>query len=167
MHRTTRRSTALLVLVIGLVAALAAPATARQTQLEGVGSFAGGCPAAPAGFGDYPPIVMTGSLVGCWYTDVQSSKDNGAPSGAYFERGEEIFIGSLGVGGPIGTFRTTYHFPSKWDPDVSTGVEVKGRCAHPIVAGSGTGAFAGVTGRVDFKDDIVNAIFLYRGHLLE
>jgi len=164
MHGTTRRSTALLVLVIGLVAALAAPAAARQTQLSGVGSLAGGCPAAPAGFDDFPPIVMTGSLVGCWYTDIQSSRDNGAPSGVYFERGEEIFIGSLGDG-PVGTFRTTYHFPSKWDPDVSTGVEVHGRCAHPIVAGSGTGPFAGVTGRVDFKDDIATGTFLYRGHL--
>jgi hypothetical protein len=60
-------------------------------------------------------------------------------------------------------FTTTYKFESKWDPDVSTGVEVKGRCEHPIVAG--TGDFAGITGRVDFKDVVANGTFVYRGHL--
>ena len=32
-------------------------------------------------------------------------------------------------------------------------------------AGSGEGAFAGVTGRLDFKDDVENGCFPYRGHL--
>ena len=81
---------------------------------------------------------MTGSLEGCWYTKILTTKDNGAPSGIYQERGEEVFVGSLN-GGPAGTFATTYKFTSKWDPDVSTGSEVHGRCEHPIVDGSGTG----------------------------
>ena len=75
---------------------------------------------------------MTGSLEGCWYTNVETiTKDNGAPSGVYIESGEEIFV-SLN-GGPDGTFSTTYKFESKWDPDVSTGSEVHGRCQHPII----------------------------------
>jgi len=48
---------------------------------------------------------------------------------------------------------------------VSTGAELKGRCQHPIVAGKGE--FAGVKGRVDFKDVITatGTTFVYRGHL--
>ncbi len=79
----------------------------------------------------------------------------------YQERGEEIFVGTLD-GGPLGTFATTYKFSSKWSPDVCTRTEVHGRCQHPIVAGSGTGSFTGVTGRVDFKDDVATGCFLYR-----
>ena len=107
---------------------------------------------------------MTGSLEGCWYTKIVTAKDNGSPSGVYQERGVEIFVGSID-GGPAGTLETTYRFSSKWDPDVSTGSEVHGRCQHPIVGGSGTGGFEAVTGRVDFKDDVVTGEFLYRGHL--
>ncbi len=97
---------------------------------------------------------MSGSLEGCWYTRVDTVKDNGAPSGVYLETGREVFVGSLD-GGPDGVFTTTYRFESKWDPDVSTGSEVRGRCQHPIVAGSGTGGFAGASGRVDFKDIVL------------
>jgi hypothetical protein len=93
-----------------------------------------------------------------------TTKDNGSPSGLYQERGEEVFVWSLD-GGPVGTFQTTYKFTSKWDPHVSTGSEVHGRCQHPIVAGSGTGGFEDVRGRVDFRDDVVTGEYLYRGHL--
>ena len=48
---------------------------------------------------------------------------------------------------------------------VSTGVEVKGRCQHPIITGSGTGGFAGATGRLDFKDQVSTGRFFYRGHI--
>ena len=82
----------------------------------------------------------------------------------YIESGKEIFVGSLN-GGPDGTFSTTYKFESKWDPDVSTGSEVDGRCQHPIVEGSGTGGFDGATGRADFKDEVTTGQFFYRGHM--
>ena len=167
-QRRRGRSATLFVLVIGLMVALIAPAAAATNRIAGVGVFDVGCPAdPPAGyeeFDDYPPIVMTGSLEGCWYTKIVTSKDNGGPSGVYKETGEEVFIGSLD-GGPVGTFETTYHFNSKWDPDVAGGSEVHGRCEHPIVAGSGTGGFEGATGRLDFKDDVVNAKYIYRGHI--
>lgn len=48
----------------------------------------------------------------------------------------------------------------------ASGAEVRGRCQHPLVAGSGTGGFAGATGRVDFKDIIGDPItYVYRGHI--
>jgi len=105
-----------------------------------------------------------GSLNGCWYTNIEKTKDNGAPSGVYIESGEEVFVGSLN-GGLEGTFATTYQFESKWDPDVSTGSEVHGRCQHPIAAGSGTGGFEGASGRADFKDEVTTGRFFYRGHI--
>ena len=165
MQRDTERLAALVVLFVGLMLVLSAPASAATSQISGVGVFdsAGECPDPPTGFEDFT-MVMTGSLQGCWYTDIVTATDNGTPSGVYQERGREVFVGSLN-GGPEGTFTTTYKFTSKWDPDVSTGSELRGRCEHPIVAGSGTGGFQGATGRVDFKDDVVTAEYLYRGHI--
>ena len=137
-------------------------------QISGVGIFdAGACPAPPTGYEDfisYPGIAMHGSLEGCWYTKVVTSRDNGTPSGVYQERGEEVFVGSFD-GGPEGTFTTTYNFSSKWEPDVTNGSEVRGRCQHPIVAGSGTGGFEGATGRLDFKDDVVTGDYFWRGRI--
>jgi hypothetical protein len=169
MRQKTERRAVPFVLIVGLMLALVAPAGAATNQISGVGfsDSTGECPPPPAGYEDFtsiPPLVMTGSLEGCWYTKVVTARDNGTPSGVYQERGEEVFVGSLD-GGPEGTFATTYKFSSKWDPDVSTGSEVHGRCQHPIVAGSGTGGFEGATGRVDFKDDVVTGEFLYRGHI--
>jgi hypothetical protein len=106
---------------------------------------------------------MTGSLDGCWYTNILTSRQ--ISSGVYLETGQELFVGSLN-GGAAGTFGTTYRFESKWDPDAATGTEIRGRCQHPIVAGSGTGGFAGATGRVDFKDIIGDPVtYVYRGHI--
>ena len=148
--------------------ALSAPAAAATNHILGIGYLdtAGDCgdpPAGYAGYGDFT-LVMTGDLEGCWYTDIVTAIDHGSPSGIYQERGKEIFVGSLD-GGPVGTFTTTYQFNSKWDPDVSTGSEVHGSCQHPITVGSGTGGFEGVTGRVDFKDDVVTGDYPYRGHI--
>jgi hypothetical protein len=169
MQKQSARLAVLFIVVVGLIVALAAPGSAATNQLSGVAVFdtTGVCPEPPTGYEDFtdlPPLVMTGSLEGCWYTKILTTKDNGAPSGIYQERGEEVFVGSLN-GGPEGTFAATFKFTSKWDPDVSTGSEVHGRCQHPIVAGSGTGRFAGATGRVDFKDEVTTGEFLYRGHI--
>lgn len=169
MQKQSARLAVLFIVVVGLIVALAAPGSAATNQLSGVAVFdtTGVCPEPPTGYEDFtdlPPLVMTGSLDGCWYTKILTTKDNGAPSGIYQERGEEVFVGSLN-GGPEGTFAATFKFTSKWDPDVSTGSEVHGRCQHPIVAGSGTGRFAGATGRVDFKDEVTTGEFLYRGHI--
>ena len=153
-----------------------APAGAANngvTQISGVAFFDdGSCDAGqPAGFGDLT-ILMTGDLDGCWYTkvDFASSKDNGTPSGVYIERGEEIFIGTLN-GDPV-EFRPTYKFTSKYDPQfivnddpLEFGTEVHGRCQHPIVSELS----GGITGRVDFKDDVDagpgEPPLYYRGHI--
>ena len=158
-------------LLIGFVMALLLVnpvAGDAATRLSGDAHFdAVQCPAPPPGYEDftsYPGLVMTGSLDGCWYTKVITSKET--PSGVYLESGEEVFVGSLD-GGPVGTFATTYKFESKWDPDVSSGVELRGRCQHPIVKGSGTGGFEGATGQLNFKDIIGDSVttYDYRGHI--
>ncbi len=150
----------------GLLGALSAPASAATDQISG-GAFFGTteCGPPPAGyedFNDYPPLVMTGDLDGCWYTNIETTKVGGGPSGVYLESGEEVFVGTLN-GGPEGTFATTYKFESQWTPYF--GSELHGRCQHPIVAGSGTGGFEGATGRVDFKDEVTTGRYFYRGHI--
>jgi hypothetical protein len=102
---------------------------------------------------------MTGSLKGCLYTYILEVETS--PSGTYRERGIEIYVGS-GEEGDNGTFATTYLFTAKFDED---GNEIRGRCQHPITAGTGTGDFEGVTGRVDFKDNVDPLEYPYRGHL--
>ena len=167
MRTKIQRLVLLVMLVGGLLVALSAPANAATNQISGVAVLdtTDACAPPPAGFTDLT-LVMTGSLDGCLYTNTETTKDNGAPSGVYIESGQEIFVGSLNdVNGQlaVGTFSTAYKFESKWDPDVSTGSEVHGRCQHPIIAG--TDGFEGVTGRVDFKDDVITGEFFYRGHI--
>ncbi len=128
-------------------------------------------------------MVMTGDLQGCWYTrsePIPEIKDNEQPSGIYQERGEEMFVeyeydDDDNWKPTDNTFKTTYFFNSKYDPEfyikneegevVDYGVEVHGRCQHPIVEGSGTGRFSGATGWVFFKDDVAAGENPYRGHI--
>ncbi|MCY0987587.1 hypothetical protein OV203_10660 [Nannocystis sp. ILAH1] len=135
-----------------------------KIEAEGVYDTEGLCPPPPAPFDDfvdYPPIVISGDLEGCWYTKIDTFKDNGPPSGIYLETGRELFIGEL-EGEPI-QFTTTYKFESKWDPEITGGVEVHGRCQHPIADGSEE--FGDVTGRLDFKDIVAEGTFDIRGHI--
>ena len=156
----------LIVVVATLMVVLVVPANAADRQISGVGvnTTFNDCP-PPAGYEDYttaPPLRMTGSLDGCWFTrsDPLSIKYN-TRTGVYQERGMEIFVGRLN-GGTNGTFTTTYHFEAKFNP--VTGAEIRGRCQHPIGATS-TGGLSSATGRVDFKDDIATGDFPYRGHI--
>jgi hypothetical protein len=162
-----QRLALLVVLVMGLLMVSPMAANAATNQVSGPAHYDGiECPGPPKEYKDftsYPGLVMTGSLSGCLYTKVETSKET--PSGVYLESGEEVFVGSLD-GGPVGTFATTYKFESKWDPDVSSGVELHGRCQHPIVEGSGTGGFEGARGRLDIKDIIGDPVtYVYRGHI--
>jgi len=163
--RTKIRRLALLGLLMGglLGTGLMAPATAAgTTQVDGPAALdAVACDSPPVGFTDYPGLHLTGDIEGCLYTHVGVVKRT--PSGVWLETGQEIVIGSMN-GGPEGTFMTTYHFEGKYDN--ATGLELKGRCHHPIVKGSGTGGFAGATGRLDFKDIIGDpVVYVYRGHI--
>ena len=145
-----------------VLAVLAMPASAGTTQVSGIGVFNTECQppvgSPPVDPGDYDPIEMTGSLHGCWYTYVSSSKFN--RSGTYQEKGTEVFVGCLN--GTCGTFETTYTFTAKYTDDTFL-EEIHGRCEHSIVGG--TGDFAGAKGVILFKDDVVNLKFDYRGHI--
>jgi hypothetical protein len=149
------------VALIGVVSTAPSPALAEgATQISGVAFFAdtGDC-VDPEGVGADYAVVMTGDLKGCLYTFVETAESS--PSGTYRETGTELFVDSEGAG----TFETTYRFEAKYEDVADPATEIFGRCQHPIVEGSGTGIFEGVSGRLDFKDDIEAGNFPYRGHL--
>ena len=154
----------LLALILAAPAALAGGAT----QISGVGVFDDpDDPACNDDLGgedaDYNyALVMTGDLQGCLYTYVDPDPAV-SPSGTYLETGTELFVSSDPL--RAGTFRTTYRFEAKYEDPTDPTTEIFGRCQHPIVEGSGTGDFEGVSGRLDFKDDVETGDFLYRGHL--
>jgi len=134
------------------------------TQIEGIGFFAENeCDVV--GEGAHFALYLTGDLEGCLYVYVEDYECS--PSGTYREEGQEHFIGTYN--GETGSFWTNYKFEAKYEgcnEDGSfLGLEIFGRCQHPIQNGSGEGVFEGVSGRLDFKDDVENGTFPYRGHL--
>jgi hypothetical protein len=161
-HKTVTVFAVLLFAVGGLVA-LPTYVSAASPQLGGdafydpTGAVCGPPPPGYTDFTSYAPLVMRGSLEGCWYTKVETARQ--MPSGVYLETGQEVFVGTLN-GGPGGTFATTYRFEALLDPN---GTEIRGRCQHPIVVDSGTGGFAGATGLVLFRDVVPE--YFYRGHI--
>ena len=162
MSTTIRPLTFVVALLASLLLALPAPAHAANHQLTGTAFFNPStlCPGPPPAYKSYPALDLRGRLHGCWYTHIETARTT--PGGVYLESGTELFVGMLD-GEPAGTFTTTYKFEAKLNADL---VEVRGRCQHPIVSGSGTGGFAGATGRVDFKDIIGDPItYVYRGHI--
>jgi hypothetical protein len=151
---------------------------AAGTQVSGLAAFdvSGQCTAPPAGFEDFADftLVLSGSLVGCLYTDIQTSTVT--PSNVYQEEGQEVVVACLNTNGdadcdsdePVGSFTTTYRFTSKWAGEPFVSLQQHGRCQHPIVPGSGKDDFAGISGRLDFKDNIVDGVAVdydYRGHI--
>lgn len=152
-----RKLFVVLVVMVSLLVA-ASVSAAGATQISGVGYFAeaGDC-ADPEGAGADFANNLTGDLEGCLYIFVETYECS--PSGTYRETGTEIYVGEGG------TFGTTYLFTGKFDDCPNLLGQHFGRCQHPIVAGSGTGTYEGVTGRLDFKDDIAAGNFPYRGHL--
>jgi hypothetical protein len=151
------------VALISVVLTAPAPALADgATQIAGLGFFAdpGEC-TDPEGQGSDFALKMEGDLAGCHYVFVETATCS--PSGTYLETGSETFVGQYN--GEAGTFRTTYRFTAKYQDCPNLVEEIFGRCQHPLIAGSGTGVFEGVSGRLDFKDDIAAGNFPYRGHL--
>ena len=159
-------------LAVALAAAscclVAAPASASENQVSGIQSTATASVCGEPSLGSY---TMTGGLIGCWYTDTfNPKKSNASASGKYqvIYTGTEHFTGCLDSdrdggcsGDPTGTFYTTFTFTAQYD--ALTLEEIRGRCHHPIV--SGTGDFAGATGVINFKDDISNGTSPYMGHV--
>jgi hypothetical protein len=135
------------------------------TQIAGVGFYAASNECDYETQGAAYAIKMTGELQGCLYAFIDEYECS--PSGTYREEGREYFVGTYN--GQPGTFWTTYKFEAKYDgcsPDgAPMGAEIFGRCQHPVVAGSGTGVFNGVSGQINFKDDIEAGNFPYRGQL--
>ena len=150
--------------------ALAVPATAapkaKNHQVRGVATFEieGPC----AGGLDLVPQADGWGLDGCLFT---STVDDSRLSkgGVYKEYGTEQFVGDLVYNGDImasGTFDTVYVITSKWAGEPFASVQFHGRCQHPIT--TGTGDFEGATGRIDFKDTIVDGVaveYPFRGHV--
>jgi hypothetical protein len=138
-------------------------ANAGATQISGVGFFATECDLEGQG-ADFA-LLLTGDLEGCLYVFVDNF--DCSPSGTYREEGRELFVGTYN--GVSGSFWTNYKFRGKYEgcseEGFFLGAEIFGRCQHPIENGSGDGVFAGVKGRLDFKDDIETGEFPYRGHL--
>jgi hypothetical protein len=164
-----RRLTLLAFTAVAMVAligaALMVPSAALAggaTQISGIGfpTVVGEC-SDPQGQSSDFAVRMTGDLVGCLYTYVETAECS--PSGTYHETGRETFVGLYN--GEAGSFRTTYRFTAKYQDCPHLTEEIIGRCEHPITAGSGEGVFAGVSGRLDFKDEIEAGNFPYRGHL--
>jgi hypothetical protein len=135
------------------------------TQISGVGYWDATDGCNSVGQGAAFALTMTGDIEGCLYVFVDEY--NCSPSGTYREVGREKFVGMYN--GQFGTFWTTYKFEAKYEgctPDGSyLGLEILGRCQHPIVSGSGTGVFDGVNGRLDLKDDIEAGNYPFKGHL--
>ena len=158
------------VALIGVVWTAPSPALAEgATQISGVAFFDDPLLDPPCddpeGVGADYALVMTGDLEGCLYTFVDHETVESSPSGTYRETGTETFVGRYGNSEEVGTFETTYRFEAKYEDVDNLSGEIFGRCQHPIVEGSGTGIFEGVSGRLDFKDDVETGEFFYRGHL--
>ena len=135
------------------------------TQISGVGFYASAAECDYASEGADFALLLTGDLEGCLFVYVESYECS--PSGTYRESGREYFVGTY-MGEP-GTFWTDYNFEAKYEgcseEGFFLGAEIFGRCQHPIVNESGTGVFEGVTGRLNFKDNVDTGEFPYKGHL--
>ena len=169
-----RRITWLVVVVLGLAAALAATGAATAagtTQVDGIQTLVGGGDTLDPTDDDF---LMDGygggrpALLGHWYTR-SSVLGVVTPSGVITSTGTEEFVGCLDSNGnrscdgtePAGTIGFAYEFSGKFD--FATGGEDHGRCHHAITGG--TDGFAGVTGVVRFKDDPEAGCAFYSGHL--
>ena len=166
--RAMKKRASLLVVVVSAVALISVVLTGSShargggaTQISGIGYWPEGeeCDSPPEGA--HFAILMDGDLQGCLWATVEGSECS--PDGTYREWGTETFVGYYNE--EFGTFDTTYLFTAKYDDCPNLIGEIFGRCQHPIVAGSGTDVFEGVTGRLDLKDDIEAGTFPYRGHL--
>ena len=147
-------------LVVAAFAAVVLASTAQASSLQ-----VSGVQSPQQADGSY---LMTGSLIGVWWTTgfyVKGYEVSGGVQGG----GRETFVGCLDADSsgacdsadPAGTIDFEFSFSSKYDPTFTT--LLHGRCHHPVVGG--TGDFAGVTGVLDFKDDPITGCSSYRGHL--
>ena len=175
LHRSSRAPSAagvtsakrLLALVAVTAATLIVPAPA---DAAGAAQVAGNQTPVASCDGDSSPLgiyAMDGSLIGCWFADSFDVVREHV-SGTVQVKGTEHFEGCLDLGGdgscsgdPEGTLSFSFQFSGKFD--LVTFAEIRGRCQHPIV--SGTGGFATASGVITFKDDVTTGIAPYRGNI--
>ena len=129
------------------------------------------CGPAATGPADYVLTMPggSGSLTGCLYGTRHEARFNAG--GQLQVNSSEIFVGCLGD--RCGSFELEAFITSRWDGLPGVGNQINGRCQHKIVNGTGTGDFAGVEGRLDFKDilttdddgTVTGVTFDYKGHL--
>jgi hypothetical protein len=161
-----RRSTILTLTALAVVACIGVVVTApssalagEATQISGVAFFDEGDTCDSRSMGADFALLMTGDLEGCLYTFVETAESS--PSGTYRETGTELFVASEGDG----TFETTYRVEAKFEDVANLAGTIFERCQHPIVEGSGTGIYEGVSGRLDFRNDVEAGDYPYKGHL--
>ena len=168
-------SVALLAVLVCTATALAQGSAVRVSGIQGPADTTAGAPGDPCAAVDpvigLAPVLsnaMAGSLIGCWYTDT-FNLISAMPDGAIVGTGSEHFVGCLDLNrngrcahrDPSGSLALTYVFEAKYDP--VTQQEIAGGCQHEI--GSGTGDFAGATGRINFTDNVTNGTSNYRGRI--
>jgi hypothetical protein len=138
-----RATVAAMLLALALPAAVGA-ASNGAVAVSGVQRAYGTCGDQGDGY------EMRGDLQGCWWiTEFNPNprfddKHNGRATGT------ELFVGW--IGDRYGSFETTFQYTAKMDGPWLSSAEIHGRCHHPIVAGTGKGDFAGITGEISFKD---------------
>jgi len=153
-------TTLAVVALIGVVSTAPSPAFAGgATQISGVAFFDGADTCDSESVGADFALVMSGDLEGCLYTFVETAQSS--PSGTYREVGTERFVASEGAG----TFETTYRVEAKFEDVDNLAGTIFERCQHPIVEGSGTGIFEGVSGQLFFRADVEAGNYSYKGHL--
>jgi len=160
----TKRLIALVTLVAAALLVAAPASGAGAGQVAGNQTPVATCDGDTSAFGTY---AMDGSLIGCWFADSFEVVREHA-GGTVQITGTEHFDGCLDLGGDgscsgdtEGTLSFSFQFSGKFD--VVTSAEIRGRCQHPIV--SGTGGFATASGVITFKDDVTTGIAPYRGNV--
>ena len=115
--------------------------------------------------------VMTGSLIGCWYTDTGDYIDGTPlPDGVVVVAGTEHFVGCLDIShqgkcthaDPTGSLALTYTFEAQYSSPTN---EIWGGCQHGIVPGMGTGGLARAAGWLDFTDNVTDGTSAYDGYI--
>jgi hypothetical protein len=174
-----KRLTTVAPLVAVLACVAASSASASSVPVAGIQSppdMTAGQPGDPCraldpqtGLAPYLSNTMTGSLIGCWYTDIFIVVKY-HPNGEYLAIGTEHFVGCLDLAregkcarrDPHGTLAFIAAFEGQVDPTNPTKA-ISGQCQHPIL--SGTGDFQGATGRLEFKDNVATGTSAYQGHI--
>jgi hypothetical protein len=168
---------ALIAVLVCAGSALARGSTVRVSGIQAAVDKTAGAPGDPCRKADpetgAPALhnAMTGSLIGCWYTDTGNPIDGTPlPDGVVVVAGTEHFVGCLDIShqgkcthaDPTGSLALTYTFEAQYS---SAGTEIWGGCQHGIVPGMGTGGLARAAGWLDFTDNVTNGTSAYAGYI--